>query len=132
MNGPTKVTSVVYDTCAATFLIKDDKRMLDIAPDYAEARKFASIITRMELRAEPRITAEKLRKVEDFIADTAIIPLDGAVEKLAVAIRRDSEPKVKLPDCIVAASAVLLGATLLTDDTSLKGLVWPGYVVRPV
>jgi hypothetical protein len=33
--------------------------MLDIEQDCAEARKFASIITRMELRAKPDITALK-------------------------------------------------------------------------
>jgi hypothetical protein len=87
MNGPTK-TKYVFDTCAATFLIKEES--------------------------------------------STVILLDGTVEKLTVAIRRDFRPKIKLPDCIVAATAILLGATLLTDDDSLKGLVWPGYTVLAI
>jgi predicted nucleic acid-binding protein len=131
MNGPTG-PKYVFDTCAATFLIKDDKRMRDIEQDLAGAEKYASIITRMELYAEPHITADKLRKVENFLADVRVVPLVAAVEELAVAIRRDFRPKILLPDCIVAATAIVLGATLLTDDTSLKKLVWPGYTVHPI
>jgi predicted nucleic acid-binding protein len=54
------------------------------------------------------------------------------IEKVAVEIRRNSKPKLKLPDCIVAATAIVIGATLLTDDTELKALVWPRYSVQGI
>jgi predicted nucleic acid-binding protein len=131
MNGAT-VPKYVFDTCAATFLIKEDKRMLTLLPDLSTGKWYASVVTLMELRAEPGMPAGKVKKVEDFLADTTVILLDDAVEKLAVAIRRDFRPKILLPDCIVAATAILLSATLLTDDTSLKKLIWPGYTVHPL
>ncbi|GHU65796.1 hypothetical protein FACS189447_05420 [Spirochaetia bacterium] len=122
----------VFDTCAATFLIKEDKRMHALLPNLEAGEWYTSIITRMELRAEPGMPTKKFSDVESFIESATVIPLEGAVEKLAVAIRRDFRPKILLPDCIVAATAIVLGATLLTDDTSLKGLVWPGYTVQAV
>jgi predicted nucleic acid-binding protein len=132
VSGLINVKKVVFDTCAATFLIKDDKRMRDIEPDIAGAKKYTSVVTRMELRAEPGMSAEKLKRVEDFIADTSVIPLVGTVEKVATTIRREWRPNIKLPDCIVAATAIALGATLLTGDEGLKDLVWPGYTVHPL
>jgi predicted nucleic acid-binding protein len=131
MNGLTD-PKYVFDTCAATFLIKDDKRMLDLLPDLETGDWYASVITRMELRAEPHRSADKIERVESFLESTAVVLLSGAVEKVTVALRREFRPKIKLPDCIVAATAIVLGATLLTGDTSLKGLVWPGYTVQPL
>jgi predicted nucleic acid-binding protein len=122
----------MFDTCAATYLIKENKRMLDILPDLKTGDWYASVITRMELRAEPRMSTDKLERVEDFLEAATVVHLDRTVEDVATAIRRDFRPKILLPDCIIAATAILLGATLLTDDDSLKKLVWPGYTVQPI
>jgi predicted nucleic acid-binding protein len=62
--------------------------------------------------------------VFDTCAGIIIAPLDNLVEKIAVEIRRNTT--IKLPDCIVAATAIALDAVLLTDDQCLKKLVWPG------
>ncbi|GHV78674.1 hypothetical protein AGMMS49944_04650 [Spirochaetia bacterium] len=131
MNGPTDL-EYVFDTCAATYLIKEDRRMRDILPDLNTREWYVSIITRMELRAEPHMSADKLERVESFLESAILIPLYDAIEKVAVDIRRDFRPKILLPDCIVAATAIVLGATLLTGDDSLKKLVWPGYTVHPL
>jgi predicted nucleic acid-binding protein len=131
MNGPTGL-KYVFDTCAATFLIKDDKRMNPVLPDLETGKWYASVITRMELYAEPHMSVDKLERVERFLTDSTIILLGRAVEDVATAIRRDFRPKILLPDCIVAATAIVLGAILLTDDASLKGLIWPGYTVQPI
>ncbi|GHV77907.1 hypothetical protein AGMMS49942_27280 [Spirochaetia bacterium] len=131
MSGPTG-RKYVFDTCAATFLIKEDRRMHDILPDLNAGKWYASVITRMELYAEPHMSANKLERVERFLTDSTVVLLDKTVEDAAIAIRRDFRPKILLPDCIVAATAIVLGATLLTDDDRLKKLVWPGYTVHPI
>jgi predicted nucleic acid-binding protein len=59
-----------------------------------------------------------------------VAPLDDSVEKIAVEIRRNTA--VKLPDCIVAATAIALDAILLTDDQILKKIVWPGLKTLPI
>ncbi|GHU51112.1 hypothetical protein FACS1894200_11010 [Spirochaetia bacterium] len=65
MNGPIKY---VFDTCAATFLIKKDKRMLLLKSVLDSGDWYASIITRMELYAEPNLSAEKLASIDNFLA----------------------------------------------------------------
>jgi predicted nucleic acid-binding protein len=129
MNGPTKY---VFDTCAATFLLKKDQRMFAIKQDLAKAQKYASVITRMELHAEPGISQDKREDVDRFLTDVRVIPFYDAIEEIAVDIRANFRPKLKLPDCIIAATAIALGATLLTDDTHLKTLTWPGYSVQTI
>jgi predicted nucleic acid-binding protein len=129
MNGPTRV---VFDTCAAVFFINKDERMLALEGDVAEAEKYASIITRMELYAQRNITVDTLADIDSFLADLTVIPLNGIVEKTAIEIRSKYEPKIKLPDCIVAATAIALGATCLTSDRHLLNLLWPGYTAQAV
>jgi predicted nucleic acid-binding protein len=129
MNGPTKY---VLDTCAATFLVKKDKRMLPVLPALDNGKQYVSVITRMELHAEPSISAEKLADIDAFLAAVVVVPFDDAIENVAVKIRREFKPKIKLPDCLVAATTIVIGATLLTDDARLKDLVWPGYSVRGI
>ena len=43
----------------------------------------------------------------------------------AIALRRTI--KIKLPDCIVADTAIALNAILLTADRELLRLEWPEY-----
>ena len=48
-------------------------------------------------------------------------------ENEAVRIRRFGSPHLKLPDAIIAASAVVLDATLVTNDETMLRLEWPGF-----
>jgi predicted nucleic acid-binding protein len=42
-------------------------------------------------------------------------------------IRREGFPRLKLPDAIIAATAVVFDAQLITTDDKLLRLVWPGF-----
>ena len=39
---------------------------------------------------------------------------------------------LKLPDCIVAATAIALNAVLMTADKKLLGLSWPGLQTQQI
>jgi predicted nucleic acid-binding protein len=137
MNG-TKVpgtklprTKYVYDTCAAIFLLDDDERLLSIRQDLENGEKYASVINRIELFAKPDITGAEIEGIEEFLADTTVILLDDTIEEETIKLCR-ANTKIKLSDCIVAATAIVLEATLLTDDDQLNKLVWPGYAVQAI
>jgi predicted RNase H-like HicB family nuclease len=55
--------------------------------------------------------------ITDFLSQIAIIGLDDEVKDLAIRLRRQYQ--LKLPDAIVAATALSLGASLLTNDSRL-------------
>ena len=40
--------------------------------------------------------------------------------------------RLKLPDCIIAATAITLNAVLLTNDKELLDLAWSGYTARDI
>ena len=54
-----------------------------------------------------------------------IVPINNEIEQQAIALRRTGQ--LKLPDCIIAATSIVLNAILLTDDEHLLKLSWPGF-----
>jgi predicted nucleic acid-binding protein len=91
-----------------------------------EGRHFISVVTRMEILADPKHTEHTLRQAEEFLRTVFVVPLTGEIEETAIVIRRSGSPRPKLPDAIVAATAVLMNAPLASADDKLLRLSWPG------
>lgn len=53
--------------------------------------------------------------IEDLLATISIIPLDSRIARLTALVRRHY--RVKVPDSIIAATAMFTGSTLLTRNT---------------
>jgi predicted nucleic acid-binding protein len=98
----------------------------NIIPTLPAGDRFLSVITEMELLVYPGLTPEKERHIQDFLNAVTIIPLTEAIKLEAIHIRRYGVPRLKLPDAIIAATAVIFKAELVTDDTDIRKLVWPG------
>ena len=79
----------------------------------------------MELLSKRNIQDDEERDIQEFLDNIIIVPINEVVEKKAIEIRRATT--VKLPDCVVAATAIVLDAILLTDDKELLNLSWPGF-----
>ena len=121
MNG----TNIVFDTCAVVKLLDKQYDLTLPGINIDEARLLTSIIVRMELLAKRDMAEDEEQAIREFLDDLIVVPLDKAVEQTAIAIRRTTS--VKLPDCIVAATSIVLNAVLLTDDDQLLHLAWPGF-----
>ncbi len=75
-----------------------------------------SVITQIELFASPNSSAEELARLEQFVkAATVFNVIDEAIVQQTVAVRL--QKKVKTPDAIIAATALVHGLTLLTRNT---------------
>lgn len=85
---------------------------------------YASEITVMELLAFPEITAKEEEELKLFLDGVNIQPMNSEIKECAIALRRKT--KRKLPDAIIAATAVCLHATLVTGDKTLCATVFPG------
>jgi len=79
---------------------------------------FVSVITRMELLSYPSLDSRSEKQIRDFLGDVIVIGLTEEVEERAVQLRR--QERLKMPDAIVAATALVLGAELLTNDKKLQ------------
>lgn len=89
---------------------------------------FYSVITEIELLSWPDITAHEETIFRSFLSRMQPIALDAAVTSRCIALRRDH--RLKLPDAMVAASAQVNDAVLLTNDMRLHAI--PGLICRAV
>ena len=121
MNG----NRVVFDTCAVIKLLDPKYELPSLGINIDEAQLYTSVVVRMELLAKPELRSQEERTILAFLNAIVVAPLDSSVEKTAIEIRRST--KIKLPDCIVAATAITLNAILLTNDDHLLGLSWPSF-----
>jgi predicted nucleic acid-binding protein len=74
-----------------------------------------SVITRIEILGWYNATTEQLANLESFIQNAVIYPLAEHYIQQTILIRQ--QYKIKLPDAIIAATAILEGLTLITNNT---------------
>jgi predicted nucleic acid-binding protein len=82
--------------------------------EFTNGNTLLSVISRIELLAWKPTNAEEINVYEDFIACSEIIPITEAIILKTIEVRRDY--KLKLPDAIIASTALVLNRTLLADN----------------
>ena len=87
-----------------------------------------SQITRMELLGFPQLTEQEDSVIRTFLAACQVRLLDERIEEEAIRLRRTGA--FKLPDAIIAATAIAGGLRLLTlDQGMVQGLQRLGHAV---
>ena len=87
-----------------------------------------SVITELELLSFSKIDSVAESVILRFFSDLAVVPLTDAIKQKTIAFRRATNRK--LPDSIIAATAIVLGATLITRDEHLLKVDFPGLSVQ--
>lgn len=73
-----------------------------------------SVITRMELLAWPGATDKQTSVLKKFINDSEVFALEEPIILKAIVIRKTY--KTKLPDAIIAATAIVNDLTIITRN----------------
>jgi len=120
MNG----TKVFFDTCAVIKLLEKQYDLSSAGINVEDSQFFTSVIVRIELLSKRQMKEEEELKILDFMDDLTIVSINEPIERQAIALRRNTQ--LKLPDCIIAATSIMLDAVLLTDDHHLLNISWPG------
>ena len=83
-----------------------------------------SAITRMELLGFPGITSEENSLIRQRLVHFTLIPLMQSIEDVVINLRQAR--KIKLPDAIIAATAIYSDIELLTLDQHLLSVTQSG------
>jgi predicted nucleic acid-binding protein len=89
---------------------------------------FINLIVEIETLARPGMTGEEETQGRILLSGFKWAEIDRAAREYAVAIRRSK--KLLLPDALIAAAALSLNATVLSNDPHLRDFQWPGYSAR--
>jgi hypothetical protein len=74
-----------------------------------------SIITKIEVLGYP-VPGEHEQSLVGFINDSIVLPLNNEIADKCIGIRKVQ--KIKLPDAIIAATALINNLTLITRNTA--------------
>jgi predicted nucleic acid-binding protein len=101
--------------------VEASTRLID---ERGEVGLFTSVISRMELISPLNLPPDEKLRILQFLEQVTVAGLNEDVEETAILIR--GQTKIKLPDSIIAATAVVLEAPLFTFDRCLASLSWQG------
>ena len=106
MNG----TDFLADTNALIYLLNGNSCMRP----FLQSKLAFSVISEMELLSFSGITAEEENNIKSLLLDCIEISLSNEIKEKTIEIRK--KYKTKLPDAIVAASAIVKNLPLITAD----------------
>lgn len=86
----------------------------------AETVFFISYVSVVEALSAPSLTQEELARIEHFVGDFIILPLDMNVARHAGLLRRAR--KLSLPDAIIVATAIANNLPLATRDKKIRSV----------
>lgn len=81
---------------------------------------YVSVITEIELLSYPKLKKKDEQQIKNFLAELTIVDLKPEIKELTIELRR--EFSLKLPDAIIAATALVLKAELLSNDKQFQQL----------
>jgi predicted nucleic acid-binding protein len=94
-----------------------------------KCEKYINRVVEMETLAKPDMTEKEEADARDLLSGFIRVDMDDTIQVEAVKIRRE---KILLPDAVIAATAIILNATVLSNDPHLLDYKRNGYKALPV
>jgi len=110
MNG----SNYIADTNALIYLLAGNTCM----KPYLNKRLGLSIISEIEMLSFSGITVSEEKCIQSMLKECSVIPLNEGIKNQTVTLRRRYE--IKIPDAIVAATAMECKLPLLTADKNFR------------
>ena len=109
----------LLDTNIVIGILKDDRATIDLLLARGAVGDDSALcsISRVELLSKPEMDAAEEAKISGAIGRLTVLPLTRVIEDKAILLRRSR--RMKLPDAIIAATALVHELELITHDVRL-------------
>ncbi len=107
--------SLFIDTNIALYLLNQDDTIAELL-DGQDV--YISFITELELLGYKKLTDTDRKRIESFISDCIVIDINEEIKRNVIPLR--NAYSIKLPDAIVASTAIYLGLPLVTADKGFQ------------
>jgi predicted nucleic acid-binding protein len=108
---------LLADTNILIMLVDGNEHIADILEG---CQVFTSFVTELELLSASGLLIKQIKKLEAILSDCTIIEINPSIKSTTIAIRR--KYKIKLPDAIIAATAITFDLPLITSDKGYKSI----------
>lgn len=108
-------SSIALDTNVVLYLLNGNSALTELT---FQKRIYLSFICQLELLSFSQLSIKEKNQIEKFIKECHVIDINQEIKEVVVSIRK--KYKLKLPDCIVWATASYFEIPLLTFDKEFK------------
>lgn len=116
-------SKMMLDTNIALYLLGGDQVLAAVLN---EKDVYISVISEMEMLGYPGIAPEEIIRIKSFLAETSIVELTPEVKNKTIELRQFYN--VKLPDAIIAATAIQQNLPLISADSIFKRIAELNFV----
>lgn len=113
MNG----NDIFLDTNILLYFLRGDKNVQKFFLDY---NPIISFVTELEILSSPELSEKDKLNIQQLLSEITIV--NYADNHKQAILKIQSVKRLKLPDAIIAATAITLGIPLVTADSSLKNI----------
>ena len=113
MNG----NNVLLDTNTILYFLSGDQTVADFIKD---KKLFISIISELELLSYKNITTRDYKAITSFIKEIHVENISQEIKEETIRIRKSTN--LKLPDCIIAATSIVLETPIFSADKELRNV----------
>jgi predicted nucleic acid-binding protein len=109
---------IVIDTSLIINLFSGSTEVRELI---AERVLFVSVISEIEVLSFPQLTDNDKGLIKDFLSQCYIVDIEPAIKDITIEIR--AKYKTKLPDAVIAATAIYFDIPLFTMDKGFEKIV---------
>jgi len=113
-------TNVIIDT------LNHDLDLLAFLDHFPDCEVFINLIVEIEVLSKNGMSEREEADARALLNSCKRVEIDKPICDLAIQIRRAKE--LRLPDALIAASAITLNATVLSNDSHLRDYQRAGYM----
>ena len=107
----------LLDTNAVLYILDGDETL---AGFLFEKDLYISVITELEVSGFKDISESDQISIDSFLKEMTIQNIDESIKRITIQLRKTTS--LKLPDCIIAATAISLDIPFITSDKQFKSL----------